>query len=85
MVCNTPQRLSPQCAAHHRDNLCDRFAVKGIVEMISTVCNIYRGDKLHTAESKIEMFHLSLVAFKGTIRRNPLSGQHTYHERKYLK
>ena len=50
--------------------------------MISTVCNIYRGDKLHTAESKIEMFHLSLVAFKGTIRRNPLSGEHTYHEKK---
>ena len=33
---------------------------------------------------KIEIFE-SLVAFKGTIRRNPFRGEHIYHERKDLK
>ena len=29
--------------------------------------------------------HLFLVAFKGTIRRNPLRGEHIYHEKISLK
>ena len=29
--------------------------------------------------------HLSLVAFKRTIRRNPFRGEHIYHERKDMK
>ena len=42
----------------------------------------------HTAESNYTQnwnLHLSLVAFKGTIRRNPLGGEYIYHERKNFK
>ena len=45
----------------------------------------------HTAESNCtprsqkQNLCESLVAFKGTVRRNPLSGEHIYHERIDLK
>ena len=69
-VCITPLSQAPRCAS-------------------------YRGVKLrgvhHTAESKCtpgsqnRNLYKSLGAFKGTIRRNPLRGEHIYHERIYLK
>ena len=38
-----------------------------------------------TPQSQNRTFCWSLVAFKGTIRRNPFMGEHIYYERKYLK
>ena len=66
-------------------------------KLISAVCIIYRGDiSVHTTETILEeinctprkqnrILHLSVVAFKETIRRNPFRGEHIYHERKDLK
>ena len=38
-----------------------------------------------TPWSQNRNLHLSLVAFKGTIRRNPFRGEHIYHEKKDKK
>ena len=38
-----------------------------------------------TRRKQNRILHLSMVAFKETIRRNPFRGEHIDHERKYLK
>ena len=44
-------------------------------------CALHRRVKL-TPPSQNQNLCMSLVAFKGTIRRNPFMGEHIYHERK---
>ena len=54
-------------------------------------CASHRGVKLHSAESNCtprsqnRKFHWSLVAFKGTIMRDPFRGEQFYQKRKDLK
>ena len=69
-VCIPPLSQSPWCASYCGD---DRHGVHHTAE---TNC---------TPRRQNWNLHLSLVAFKGTIRRNPLGGECIYHERKNFK
>ena len=76
-----PTAKSAVCILSHR-----RVKLRSVhptEESSSAVCIAPRSQ---TAQSRvnIEIFE-SLVAFKGTIRRNPFRGEHIYHERKDLK
>ena len=64
VVCNTPRSQSRQCAAYRGDD------------------PTHRGDDLRGAQQQNQNrnLHLSMVAFKETIRRNPFRGEHIYHE-----
>ena len=63
VVCITPRSLAPQCASH---------------------CGVKLHGVHHTAKSKYtpgsqnKIFSWFLVAFKGTIMRNPFRGEHFY-------
>ena len=57
------------------DDLC---SVQHTAEIISVVCNTpLRQIEHHRVKIKISC----LVAFKGTVRRNPFRGEYNYHER----
>ena len=69
-VFNITQRQSPQCATHRRDDL------SGVQHTAVTNC---------TPGSQNRNLHLSVVAFKVTIRRNTFGGERIYYERIILK
>ena len=69
-VCNIPQWSSQGCATHRGDDL------RGMQHTTEINC---------TPQNQNQNLHLSLVAFKETIRRNPFRGGHIYHERKDFK
>ena len=62
-----------------------------IIPQCASPCGVKLRNVHHTAESNCTWQSLnkkcnwSLVAFKGTIRKNPLRSEHFYHERKDLK
>ena len=85
-------KLAPQCAAHRGDDLC---SVHPTAESLFAVCNT-TAETISMAwctpwRQLCDQFevnrnlHLSLVTFKGTIRRNSLRGEQIYLERKHLK
>ena len=47
--------------------------------------NYAKSDSMVCIIPQNQYLHLSIVAFKGTIRKNPVRSEHMYHERKYLK
>ena len=69
-VCITPRSYAPWCASHHGVKL------HGVHHTAESNC---------TPGSQNRNLRESLVAFKGTIRKNPFRGEHIYHERKDLK
>ena len=66
----TPQRRSQRYATHRGDDL------SGVQHTAEINC---------TPRNQNRNLHLSMVAFKETIRRNPFRGEHIYHEKKDLK
>ena len=91
--CST-QSQSPRCLSQWRDKL-------HTAESISPVCITTKRETAHRRVNLPSVYHneetncaprsqnqnlcLSLVAFKGTVRRNPITGENIYHERKDLK
>ena len=81
-VCRTPRSQSRQCAGHHRDDL---SILQHTAETISAFCNTPQRQTMYIPRSQNWNLNLSLVAFKETIRKNPFSSEHIYHERKDFK
>ena len=69
-VCNTPRSQAPRSATHRRVKL------RGLQHTAESKC---------TPRSQNRNLWESLVAFKGTIRKNPFRGKLFYHVRKDLK
>ena len=56
------------------------------ITKLSPRCATYRGAEINcTLRKQNRILHLSKVAFKETIRRNPFRGKRIYHERKDMK
>ena len=62
-VCNPPQRWFPRCATHRRDD------IRGVQLRVHTA------EINCTPRNQNRNLHLSVVAFKETIRRNPFRGE----------
>ena len=75
---------APRCATHHGVKL---RSVHHTAE--SSDQNFFKNSAvcitLQRQAPQCASKSLSLVAFKGTMRRNPFGGENIYHERKYLK
>ena len=90
-MCIPPPRQAPRCASQRRVKLRNVLSPRSQAPR----CALHRRVKLrsvhHTAysnstpRSQNQYFCESLVAFKGTIRRNPFRGKHIYHDRKDFK
>ena len=95
---NTPRsefhhRVRP-CVFHTAESIDPNFSKNStvcIIPQCASQCGVKLRNVHHTAESNCtwqslnQKFNWSLVAFKGTIRKNPLRSEHFYHERKDLK